>query len=68
MSATIHIADDYSQSQMIGIGIFFIILPIAAVGLRVWAKVLGRRGIAGDDMLIFCALVSEARERKGTPN
>lgn len=56
MAATIRIADNYSQSQMIGIGIFFIVLPIVAVGLRVWAKMLGRRGIAGDDILIFCAL------------
>ncbi|KAL8694664.1 MAG: hypothetical protein Q9218_000759 [Villophora microphyllina] len=56
MEATVHIADDYNTSQMIGLGIFFIILPIVAVVLRIWAKLLGPRGIVGDDILIFCGL------------
>ncbi|KAI4255393.1 MAG: hypothetical protein LQ352_002595 [Teloschistes flavicans] len=41
---------------MIGLGIFFIILPIVAVVLRVWAKLLGPRGLVGDDVLIFFGL------------
>ncbi|KAL8630375.1 hypothetical protein Q9189_003935 [Teloschistes chrysophthalmus] len=41
---------------MIGLGIFFIFLPIVAVILRVWAKLLGPRGIVGDDVLIFFGL------------
>ncbi|KAL8738822.1 MAG: hypothetical protein Q9181_000426 [Wetmoreana brouardii] len=56
MGATVHMADNYNQSQMIGLAIFFIILPIVAVVLRVWAKLLGSRGIAADDILIFCGL------------
>ncbi|KAL8773778.1 MAG: hypothetical protein Q9194_004246 [Teloschistes cf. exilis] len=56
MDATVHIADDYNRSQMIGLGIFFIFLPIVAVILRVWAKLLGPRGIVGDDILIFFGL------------
>jgi len=60
MDATVHFADNYSQSQMIGLGIFFIILPIVAVGLRIWAKLLGPRGIVTDDILIFFGLVSRA--------
>lgn len=63
MDATVHISDNYNQSQMIGLGIFFIILPIVAVGLRIWAKMLGPRGIVGDDILIFVGLVSRAEGR-----
>ena len=48
----------YSQEQMIGLGVGFIILPVITVGLRVWAKKLGRKGLAWDDYLIFAALVS----------
>ena len=50
--------DDFSKSQMIGIGISFLILPIAAVGVRIWAKTLSRKGITLDDYLILAALVS----------
>lgn len=60
MGAIIHLSDHYSQSQMVGIGVFFIILPFLAVALRIWAKLLGPRGIALDDYLIFSALVSLA--------
>ena len=62
MNAPVHIADDYTQSQMIGLGITFVILPILAVGLRVWAKLLGPRRLAGDDLLIFFAVVGCRRE------
>ena len=57
MSAIEKIADNYSQSQMIGLGVAFIICPVLAVGLRIWAKVLGRRGVAYDDYLIIGAMV-----------
>ncbi|KAL8872689.1 MAG: hypothetical protein Q9174_001723 [Haloplaca sp. 1 TL-2023] len=57
MDARVHIADDYNQSQMIGLGIVFIILPILAVVLRIWAKLLGPRGIVADDILVFFGLV-----------
>jgi len=39
----VYIADNYSKGQTIGIGIAFMILPIIAVALRLWAKFLGRR-------------------------
>ena len=55
--------DDFSKSQMIGIGISFLILPIAAVGVRIWAKTLSRKGITLDDYLIFAALVSTQNPR-----
>ena len=58
------IADNYTQSQMIGLGTAFIICPILAVGLRIWAKFLGRRGIAWDDYLIMGALVGTILRRK----
>ena len=57
MGAIEDIADNYTQSQVIGLGIGFIILPILAVGLRIWAKLLGRQGVAWDDYLIVAALV-----------
>lgn len=66
MDATVHIADNYNRSQMIGLGIFFIFLPIVAVILRVWAKLLGPRGIVGDDVLIFFGLVSQDGEGRWT--
>ncbi|KAI4126443.1 MAG: hypothetical protein LQ338_003752 [Usnochroma carphineum] len=56
MDATVHITDRYNRSQMIGLGIFFIFLPVVAVVLRVWAKLLGPRGVVGDDILIFFGL------------
>ncbi|KAL8968974.1 MAG: hypothetical protein Q9183_002222 [Haloplaca sp. 2 TL-2023] len=56
MEARVHFSDDYNQSQMIGLGIFFIILPCVAVVLRIWAKLLGPRGIVSDDILLFFGL------------
>lgn len=50
--------DDFSRSQMIGIGVAFLILPLGAVGARIWAKTLSRKGITLDDYLILGALVS----------
>lgn len=49
--------DNYSQGLMIGIGISFLILPTIAVGARLWAKLLCRKGIRLDDYLIIMALV-----------
>ncbi|KAI0110607.1 hypothetical protein F4776DRAFT_674776 [Hypoxylon sp. NC0597] len=49
-----NIADNYSQGQMIRLGIAFMILPIVSVGLRLWAKVLGK-GIKMDDYLVVAA-------------
>lgn len=49
--------EEYSQSQMIGIGVAFMILPIVFVGLRVWAKAIGRRKLTWDDYIIFISLV-----------
>lgn len=54
----VHMADDYSKAQMIGLGISFIILPIVAIALRLWAKYIGHRNIFLDDYLILVALVS----------
>ena len=51
-------SESYSQREMINIGIAFLILPIIAVALRIWAKTLGRRGLAWDDNLILIALAS----------
>ena len=53
--------DNFSQSQMVGIGISFLILPVLAVGARLWAKTLGRKGIRLDDYLIVAALVSKLK-------
>jgi hypothetical protein len=54
----VYMADDYSKGQMIGLGIAFMILPIIAIGLRLWAKFIGRRRIQLDDYLILAAAVS----------
>ncbi|KAI4202122.1 MAG: hypothetical protein LQ350_002789 [Teloschistes chrysophthalmus] len=51
---------------MIGLGIFFIFLPIVAVILRVWAKLLGPRGIVGDDVLIFFGLLGQHQSTTST--
>jgi hypothetical protein len=59
----VYLADDYSKSQMIGIGITFIIIPIIAISLRLWAKSIGRRGIHLDDYLIIVAAVSSSKFR-----
>ncbi|KAL8765970.1 MAG: hypothetical protein Q9209_007117 [Squamulea sp. 1 TL-2023] len=48
--------DDYSQGQMIALGFIFLVLPIVAVGARLWAKRLGRKGTTLDDYLIIGAL------------
>ena len=50
--------DHYSRKQQVGLGISFLILPVIAVGARLWAKTLGRKGIMLDDYLIIAALVS----------
>jgi hypothetical protein len=63
----IYIADNYSKSQMIGLGIAFIILPVIAVSFRIWAKSLGRRTISWDDYLILVALVGHSRPSKEFP-
>lgn len=52
--------DNYSQRQMIGIGISFLILPTVAVGVRLWAKRLGRKGISVDDYLIVISLARKS--------
>ncbi|KAI8960490.1 hypothetical protein F5Y11DRAFT_367390 [Daldinia sp. FL1419] len=57
MGAIENIADNYSQAQMIGLGIAFMILPIIAVALRLWAKSLGQNGIKLDDYLVIIAMV-----------
>jgi hypothetical protein len=48
---------DYTQGQMIGLAIAFMILPTVFYGLRVWAKILVKR-LAWDDYLTGAALVS----------
>ena len=48
----------YSREQMVGLGVAFLILPVIAVGLRLWAKKLGPKGLAWDDYLTVMALVS----------
>jgi hypothetical protein len=49
--------ENFSQGLMVSLGGVFIALPVLAVGLRIWAKFLGRKGLKADDYLIFCALV-----------
>ena len=53
--------DAYSQGQMVALGIVFLIFSTSFVGLRVWAKTLGRAGVSWDDHLIFVALVQEIK-------
>ncbi|KAB8263850.1 hypothetical protein BDV32DRAFT_146153 [Aspergillus pseudonomiae] len=48
--------DTYSKTQMIALGITFLILPCIFVNLRVWAKWVSRGGVQWDDYLIFGAL------------
>ena len=47
----------YSKGQMIAIGVVFLILPIAFVGLRLWARALNRQKLLWDDYMILIALV-----------
>ena len=42
---------------MIGLSVAFMVLPLAFMTLRAWAKVMGKR-IAADDYLAVEALVS----------
>ncbi|KAF3071140.1 MFS transporter, FHS family, L-fucose permease [Daldinia childiae] len=56
MGAIEEIVDNYSQGQMIGIGVAFTMLPIIAVALRLWAKFLGQKGIKLDDYLVIAAM------------
>ncbi|KAG4030748.1 hypothetical protein MFRU_011g02030 [Monilinia fructicola] len=53
----VYMADDYSKTQMIGLGLGFLVLPIVAVALRLWAKYIGRRSFQADDYIILVALV-----------
>ncbi|KAI2779220.1 hypothetical protein F4815DRAFT_474566 [Daldinia loculata] len=57
MGAIEDIADNYSQGQMIAVGVAFTILPITAVALRLWAKFLCQKGIKLDDYLVIAAMV-----------
>lgn len=56
-TTTIMAIDSYSKTQMIALGITFLILPCIFVNLRVWAKWISRGGVQWDDYLIFGALV-----------
>ncbi|KAI1646449.1 uncharacterized protein F4817DRAFT_365917 [Daldinia loculata] len=56
MGAIEDIADNYSQGQMIAVGVAFTILPITAVALRLWAKFLCQKGIKLDDYLVIAAM------------
>lgn len=47
----------YTQGQMIALGFIFLILPVASVALRVWARYLSRAGLSWDDYTLFAALV-----------
>ncbi|CAI6312475.1 unnamed protein product [Periconia digitata] len=47
---------DYSQGLMIGLGVVFMIIPVAFVCFRVWAKFLGARRLGWEDYLCFAAL------------
>ena len=47
-----------SQGQVIAIGVIFLVLPTAFVGMRIWAKTMTRGGLGWDDYLICAALVS----------
>ena len=51
--------EDYSKAQMIGLGISFIIVPVIAVASRLVAKVIGRKGLGWDDIMVVSALVSK---------
>ena len=48
---------NYTKGSMIGLAVAFMVLPLAFVCLRVWAKVLAKR-FAWDDYLSIAALVS----------
>ncbi|KAG8531258.1 uncharacterized protein KY384_004616 [Bacidia gigantensis] len=48
-----------SQSQVITIGVIFLLLPTAFVVLRIWAKTMSRGGLAWDDFMIFGALLGQ---------
>jgi len=49
---------DYSKGQMIGLAIWFTIIPILFFGLRLWAKSIGARRFTLDDYLAGAALAS----------
>lgn len=48
---------NYTKGGMIGLSIAFMVLPIAFMCLRAWAKLIAKR-FASDDYLAFGALVS----------
>ena len=47
-----------TPGQIIAISVVFLLLPVGAVTLRVWAKSMSRGGLWWDDYLIFLALVN----------
>lgn len=60
----VYMADDYSKTQMIGLGLGFLVLPIVAVALRLWAKYIGRRSFQADDYIILVALVNTSGNKE----
>ena len=42
---------------MVGLAVIFLVIPTVFVGLRLWAKHLGAKGITWDDYLAFGSLV-----------
>ena len=47
----------YLPWQIYAVGVACLVLPLGAVCLRIWAKLLGRRGLWWDDYMIFLAMV-----------
>jgi hypothetical protein len=48
---------NYSQGLMIGLGVVFMIIPSFFVGLRIWAKRIGKGRLSWDDYTSISALV-----------
>jgi hypothetical protein len=48
---------NYSQGLMIGLGVVFMIIPSFFVGLRIWAKRIGKGRLSWDDYTSTSALV-----------
>jgi hypothetical protein len=61
---------DYSKGQMIGLAIWFTIIPLFFFVLRLWAKSIRARRFALDDYLAGAALASTllAIRSKGDSN
>lgn len=47
----------YSPEELIALSIVFMVVPIVAAGLRVWAVRIKKAEFAADDYLIFPGLV-----------